>query len=147
MAKPEWGAKRICHNCGARFYDMRRESIACPKCGTAFDPEALLKSRRSRSPVVAEIAAAKTPKSKAPLDVTASEEGLGEFEEADLPADEMAAEDDGDIESISGDEDFEEEEEGDDAAASGVLLEDASELGDDDVDDVIPMGGDDEEGR
>ena len=27
VAKPEWGAKRICHNCGARYYDLQRDSI------------------------------------------------------------------------------------------------------------------------
>ncbi|ROP90665.1 uncharacterized protein (TIGR02300 family) [Stella humosa] len=53
MAKPEWGLKRICHSCGTRYYDMRRPSIICPKCGTEFDPEALLKSRRGRATVIA----------------------------------------------------------------------------------------------
>ena len=48
MAKPEWGVKRTCQSCGAVFYDMRRSPIACPKCGTEYDPEAVLKSRRSR---------------------------------------------------------------------------------------------------
>lgn len=48
MAKPEWGVKRTCQSCGAIFYDMRRSPIACPKCGTEYDPEAVLKSRRSR---------------------------------------------------------------------------------------------------
>jgi len=48
VAKPEWGAKHICHNCGTRYYDMHRAEIVCPKCNTPFDPEALLKSRRSR---------------------------------------------------------------------------------------------------
>ncbi len=48
MAKPEWGAKRVCQSCAAKFYDLGRDPIACPKCGTQFNPEALLKSRRSR---------------------------------------------------------------------------------------------------
>ncbi len=48
MAKPEWGVKRTCQSCSAVFYDMRRSPIACPKCGTEYDPEAVLKSRRSR---------------------------------------------------------------------------------------------------
>src|SRR3546814_9225165 len=39
VAKPEWGAKRICHNCGARYYDMRRDPIICPKCGTERSEE------------------------------------------------------------------------------------------------------------
>jgi uncharacterized protein (TIGR02300 family) len=48
VAKPEWGVKRTCQSCSAVFYDMRRSPIACPKCGTEYDPEAVLKSRRSR---------------------------------------------------------------------------------------------------
>ena len=50
VANPEWGTKRVCQSCGAKFYDMKREQIACPKCKTAFDPEAFLKTRRSRTP-------------------------------------------------------------------------------------------------
>ena len=57
MAKPEWGTKRICPSCGARYYDLLREPVICPKCSTPFDPEAFLKSRRARpaAPVEKEI--------------------------------------------------------------------------------------------
>jgi len=48
VTKPEWGTKRICQSCATRFYDMRRSPIECPKCGTIFDPEALVKARRPR---------------------------------------------------------------------------------------------------
>ena len=48
MAKPEWGVKRVCQSCAVRFYDLNRSPITCPKCAAPFDPEALLKSRRSR---------------------------------------------------------------------------------------------------
>ena len=48
MAKPEWGIKRICPACSKIYYDLRREPPSCPSCGTVFDPEALLKSRRAR---------------------------------------------------------------------------------------------------
>ncbi len=50
MVKPEWGVKRVCQSCAAKFYDLRRSPITCPKCAAPFDPEALLKSRRSRPP-------------------------------------------------------------------------------------------------
>src|SRR5712671_5287377 len=53
MVKPEWGAKRVCHSCGAPFYDLHRDPISCPQCGATYDPEAILKSRRAR-PAVAE---------------------------------------------------------------------------------------------
>ena len=49
MVKPEWGQKRVCATCAAHFYDLRRSPILCPKCKAEFDPEAILKSRRSRS--------------------------------------------------------------------------------------------------
>jgi uncharacterized protein (TIGR02300 family) len=49
VGKPDLGTKRICHSCGARFYDLNRDPIACPKCGTTHDPQATLKARRNRS--------------------------------------------------------------------------------------------------
>lgn len=48
VVKPEWGIKRLCQSCGARYYDFLRTPIVCPSCGTAFDSEAVLKSRRAR---------------------------------------------------------------------------------------------------
>ncbi len=49
MAKAEWGAKRICPACSTRYYDMKKSPPTCPKCGTAFDPETLLRARRGRT--------------------------------------------------------------------------------------------------
>ncbi len=37
MAKPELGTKRLCASCGAKFYDLNKTPITCPKCGTAFE--------------------------------------------------------------------------------------------------------------
>ena len=48
MSKAEWGTKRQCQSCGARFYDLMKSEIACPKCGTVYDPESATRSRRSR---------------------------------------------------------------------------------------------------
>ena len=48
MAKPEWGTKRTCLNCGVRFYDLGKKPITCPSCETSFEPEAFVKTRRSR---------------------------------------------------------------------------------------------------
>ena len=36
MAKPELGAKRQCQSCGAKFFDLNKDPIVCPKCGTIF---------------------------------------------------------------------------------------------------------------
>ena len=48
MAKPEWGAKRVCQNCGTKFYDFHRDPILCPSCGSTYQPDDALKPRRSR---------------------------------------------------------------------------------------------------
>ncbi len=48
MAKPEWGTKRQCLSCGARFYDLGRDPIACPKCETEFKPEDRARSEARR---------------------------------------------------------------------------------------------------
>jgi uncharacterized protein (TIGR02300 family) len=49
VAKPEWGAKRICLGCDARYYDFHRSPIVCPACGAVFDLElAAGRLRRAR---------------------------------------------------------------------------------------------------
>ncbi len=122
VANPEWGTKRICQNCGAKFYDMQREPITCPKCQTVFDPEAFLKTRRARTPVLAD-------KEAAPAAV-AGEADI-EVEDAEILEDEEEAADTPE----SGDEEDED------------LIEDASELGEDEDDmaEVIENVDDEEE--
>ena len=105
VAKPEWGTKRICPSCGTRYYDLLREPVLCPKCSTPYDPEAFLKSRRARPALPAE----------KELDPVGAEEL--EPEEADVVEEEEEA--------VPLEEADEEDEE---------LLEDASELGEDEDD-------------
>ncbi|HEY0566649.1 MAG TPA: TIGR02300 family protein [Xanthobacteraceae bacterium] len=38
MVKPELGTKRLCAGCGAKFYDLSKNPIVCPKCETVFEP-------------------------------------------------------------------------------------------------------------
>jgi uncharacterized protein (TIGR02300 family) len=112
LAKPEWGLKRTCQHCGARFYDMGNEAPACPKCGTKFDPDAVMKTKRATKAVADKpVPAAKAkPKPK-----------VMEDEELEVVADDDL---------VDGDETEGEEEE---------VIEDTSELGEDDEDvaDVI----------
>ena len=50
LAKADLGIKRVCPSCQARFYDLQKRPIECPKCHFAFEPEALFKQRRTRQP-------------------------------------------------------------------------------------------------
>ncbi len=36
MTKAELGTKRLCAKCSARYYDLNKTPITCPKCGTPF---------------------------------------------------------------------------------------------------------------
>ncbi|MFY9287970.1 MAG: TIGR02300 family protein [Alphaproteobacteria bacterium] len=49
VAKAEWGFKRVCPSCSARYYDMKKNPPICPSCGTAFDAETVTRSRRGKS--------------------------------------------------------------------------------------------------
>ena len=118
VVKAEWGIKRICPNCGTRYYDFRKEPPTCPACGTVYDPEALLKSRRARPGMVEELR--KAPKAE-PAVADFGDVAAAESEEADLVPDD-AVEDDG-----------------------AGLIEDAGELGEDSIEEVEVETGDDEE--
>ncbi|MCY3879989.1 MAG: FYDLN acid domain-containing protein [Rhodobacteraceae bacterium] len=39
MAKPDWGKKHVCEECGTRFYDLMRDPAECPACGLAIKVE------------------------------------------------------------------------------------------------------------
>jgi uncharacterized protein (TIGR02300 family) len=48
LVKADLGTKRACPSCAARFYDLGKRPIECPKCAFSFEPEALYKQRRGR---------------------------------------------------------------------------------------------------
>ncbi|HZU89252.1 MAG TPA: TIGR02300 family protein [Stellaceae bacterium] len=109
MAKPEWGTKRICPACNTRYYDLLREPVVCPKCGTPYDPEAFLRSRRARpTPVEKEIEPIGADEIDAELETEEAELAEEEEEEA--------------VPIAEGEEEDEE------------VLEDTSELGEDEDD-------------
>jgi uncharacterized protein (TIGR02300 family) len=68
VAKPELGTKRLCGGCGAKFYDLSKDPIVCPKCSTVFEPAPTSRSRPDvapRAPVVEEeVAAPETPEAE-----------------------------------------------------------------------------------
>jgi len=56
VAKPELGTKRLGANCGAKFYDLSKDPIVCPKCATVFVPPVATRGRPEPvAPVVAPV--------------------------------------------------------------------------------------------
>ena len=48
MAKLEWGRKRTCPSCNTKYYDLNKSPIICPSCGSEFDTDLLLRSKKGR---------------------------------------------------------------------------------------------------
>ena len=113
MAKPELGLKRQCMTCGARFYDLNRNPITCPKCGAPFQATPLT---RAPAPVAARARDVEEPETEAAGPEVVSLE--------DVEADEAAKDtpiDDIDIADDAADDTFlEVEEEGEDDV-SGLI--------------------------
>lgn len=100
MARAEWGMKRRCLSCGAAFYDLGKSPILCPKCGTEFNPEVLVKTRRPAKPEeVKPVKPAKVPVD-AVIEADEEDADLGddiledadEFEDEDVVAEEIDVE-------------------------------------------------------
>ena len=45
------GFKRVCAECGTRFYDFNKRPIICPGCKEEFTGEAKVKARKGRSAI------------------------------------------------------------------------------------------------
>jgi uncharacterized protein (TIGR02300 family) len=138
VAKPELGTKRLCAGCGAKFYDLSKDPITCPKCGTVF--EVVVPVTRGGRGEAAAAAAAAAAASRAQAKETAEELP----ENADV---ELVSLEDADAESegkkgdaaAEGEDDIEIEE-----TEEAPFIEETEE-GDDDVTDIIGEGREDEE--
>jgi uncharacterized protein (TIGR02300 family) len=142
VAKPELGTKRLCGSCGAKFYDLSKDPIVCPKCDTVF--EIVVPVVRGRAAEAAALAAAgaaaaaaaaaaKSKAAEVELPETADVE-LVSLEDADAEA---SGKKEG--EAAEGDDDLEVEE-----TEEAPFIEEQEE-GDDDVTDIIGEGREDEE--
>jgi uncharacterized protein (TIGR02300 family) len=56
VAKPDLGTKRLCSGCGAKFYDLNKTPIVCPKCETVFVPVVAAPRTRPDAPKAAPVA-------------------------------------------------------------------------------------------
>jgi uncharacterized protein (TIGR02300 family) len=101
VVKASWGTKRTCQNCAARFYDLNKSPIKCPKCGREHDREDFVKVRRGRGAAAAAAAtSAAAAAAAAKLALAKSkkvEDGAIDEEAADLEADDEALEDTDDL--------------------------------------------------
>ena len=145
MVKLELGIKRHCSGCGARFYDLNKDPIVCPKCHTALELAAM--SARARPDTTTTARAIKPAAEEE--EVVAPEVADAEFvplEEADAEAQgKMTA--DGDV--IGGaeeaEDEAEEEVELEHAGLSDAAFIEEQEEGDEDVADIIGDVDDKEE--
>lgn len=114
MTRVEWGAKRQCASCGAKFYDLRRDPIICPSCDVVFEPVAAPRSRVTAAGAAAGPAAETSPVVAArDVEIVIAGKDAKSTDDADA-ADVVAQDDDSDD-----------------------LIEDVSELGEDD--DVVAV--------
>ena len=77
------GEKHHCSNCGAKFFDLNKKPIICPKCNT----EVLDKSNINSKPVISD------PKTNEPIVDNSATENLKALEE-DIDNDELEENDD-----------------------------------------------------
>jgi uncharacterized protein (TIGR02300 family) len=112
VAKPELGSKRQCQNCGAKFFDLNKDPILCPKCGTTFQPPAM--SRAAARAAAVEDEESELPEAGAEI---------VSLEDADATDDKVAAvvDDDIDLGDDAADDTFLEEEEEDNDDVSNLI--------------------------
>jgi uncharacterized protein (TIGR02300 family) len=135
VAKPELGTKRLCGSCGAKFYDLSKDPIVCPKCHTVMALAALTARSRPEPAAAARPVAARQEETVVPETQDAEFVSL---EDADAEAQGKKVAGD---EAIADDDDIEIDDEPMDDAA---LIEETEES-DDDVTDIIGEREDNEE--
>jgi uncharacterized protein (TIGR02300 family) len=121
VVKAEWGSKRTCHSCGARFYDLRRDRIICPVCGAAYDPDRQPRPRRP-GPAIKEEPTLPPRVVGDDIAVESLEEDMAEADAAETDLEDL----DNPHTTDSNDDEITKED--------GELMEDTSELGEDDDD-------------
>jgi uncharacterized protein (TIGR02300 family) len=127
VAKPELGTKRLCAGCGAKFYDLNKDPIHCPKCGVVYEVAVAARPARPE-PVAAPVARPPVPE-EVPVPEPAEVETVS-LEEADAeasgtakkpaPAEPGAEEEEVEIEETL-DDTFIEEQEEEDADVTDII--------------------------
>lgn len=130
MAKPELGTKRLCASCGAKFYDLNKDPIVCPKCETVFVVP-VVTTRATRAETARAESGAVAPET-ADAEFISLEDADAEAQgkkKAALKDDDLVDDDDADT---------------DDAGEDDTFIEETDD-GEDDVTDIIGDAGDKED--
>jgi len=119
--KAERGIKRTCQNsdCGSRFYDLNRDPITCPVCGTVYELAASSVAMAAAAPAAAPDKAPRKPVKKPAFAV----EGAKPEDAPEAETDAVLAPIEGEEEPAAAEEDetFLEEEEEDGSDMSGII--------------------------
>jgi len=130
VANPELGTKRLCASCGAKFYDLNKEPIRCPKCGTVYEVLVATRPARPARPVTARPPVPEEAPAPEPQEVetVSLEEADAEAQGAKKPApaeagteEEIEEEEVEMDESLDGDDTFIEEQEEEDADVTDII--------------------------
>lgn len=123
MAKPELGTKRLCPSCGAKYYDLNRDPITCPKCGTIF--EIVMVSRSAKAAKAAAVAEEEDEEDDDAPEIVTLEEADAEAEGGDDDVPDLDDEEDVDLgDDDSADDDvFIDDEDEDEESVPGIRVE------------------------
>ena len=136
MAKPDLGTKRLCGSCGAKFYDLGKDPIICPKCETVFHPVVYTSTRMrpeaARAPVAPLVPEAAEAPEVADVELVSLEDADAESGGGKKPG------------ASDGDAEEDEVEVADDGAEDDTFLETDEDEGDD-VSDIVGGDREDEE--
>jgi len=125
VAKPELGTKRLCANCGAKFYDLNKDPIHCPKCGTVHEiAPVVTRPRPEAAPVAPRPAPVEEVVTPEPQEVetVSLEEADAEAQGAKKPATaEPEIEEEVEIDETLDDDTFIEEQEEEDADVTDII--------------------------
>ena len=122
------GLKRICMNCGVRFYDLDKNPIICPSCDTEFTGEIKVKTRRGRVAALEDEAPVKEVKKEVKKEVVAATEDNDDVDDIDA---------DDDIVSLNDiDEDSDDDDDDDDDAKETLTIDSDLDDLEDNLDDL-----------
>jgi uncharacterized protein (TIGR02300 family) len=120
VARAELGTKRHCGSCGAKFYDLGKTPILCPKCGSVFEVAVVNVSSRREAPKAPVVVPEKVVEELPVPDVDiVSLDEVAADEAADIDDEDIAVDDEAEIE--DDDDTFLEADEDDEDDVTGLL--------------------------